>query len=197
VIPVPEPASPNGHVVAPVQDATPLMVERYAAGATLDELAVEFHMPPTRCRHVLLQAGVFLRPVTAPAPGAWFDAAAIPLDRQREIAEAYRAFPGHEVAAAYGIPLRWVRKIAHLHGVRKAAPRGYRKRRAGPTPVHHAAARVPIQGYRATLLVEARVDARSWDAAVAQLRQRGAPVQVLRICAIQSLVALDSEPREF
>ena len=166
-----EPGATNGHVVAPIEDVSLRMADRYAAGATLDQLAVEFRMPPTRCRQMLLQAGVVLRPTTSPPSGGWFDAAAIPLERQREIAEAYRAFPGHEVAAAYGIPLSWVRKIAHLHGVRKTAPRGYRKQRGGTASARSASTRPPTQSYTATLVVEARVDGSSWEAAVAQLRQ--------------------------
>ncbi len=149
-------------------------------------------MPPTRCRQLLLEVGATLRPPAAPQPGPWFDVSAIPLDRQREIAEAYRPFPGYEVAGAYGIPLPWVKKIAHLHGVRQAAPRGYRKRRGASAPARAAAARAPIQSYVVTLVVEARVDAPSWEAAVGQIRQAGSPLQVVRGCAIQSLVASKS-----
>lgn len=158
---VPEPGTSNGHVVVPADDVSSRLAQHYSDGATLDQLAVEFHMPPTRCRQLLLEVGATLRPRAAPRPGPWFDVSAIPLDRQREIAEAYRTFPGYEVAAAYGIPLPWVKKIAHLHGVRKAAPRGYRKRRGASAPARAAPARAPIQSYMATLVVEARIDAPS------------------------------------
>jgi len=179
--------SSNGHVHLPTDD----LPARYAAGATLDQLAVEFHMPAGRCRRLLLDAGVALRHLTPPRPGQWFEPSAIPLERQHEIAEAYRAFPGHEVAAAYGIPLHWVGKIARLHGIRKAAPRGYRKQRG-----RVAQARPPVpgpnRGFAATLVVEAHLEAPSWEAAVAQLRQASAPVRIVRICEIRRLVALDT-----
>ena len=192
---VPCPVTPNGHVPPPSDDVPTRLVERYAAGATLDDLAVEFHMPPSRCRRLLLEAGVALRPLTPPRPGHCFDPSAIPLERQREIAEAYRAFPGYEVAAAYGIALPWVQKIARLHGVRKAAPRGYRKQRGSPAPVR-APTPTRVQRYVATLVVEAHLEASSWEAAVAHLRQAGTAIHVVRVCAVQRLVATDSETRQ-
>ena len=192
---IPQPHGTNGHVHPSGGDLPSRLAERYAAGATLDQLAVEFHMAPSRCRRLLLQAGVTLRPLTPPRPAAWFDPAAIPLERQREIAEAYRAFPGHEVAAAYGLPLPWVQKIARLHGVRKAAPRGYRKQRGS---ARGARTRVPapVQRYVATLVVEAQLEAPGWEAAVAHLRQAGTAIQVVRVCAVQRLIATDSEARQ-
>ena len=42
---IPEPPGTNGHVHLPKGDLPSRMAERYAAGATLDELAVEFRMP--------------------------------------------------------------------------------------------------------------------------------------------------------
>ena len=191
-----EPPVPNGTIHPPTDTLAARLAARYASGATLGELAVEFHMAPSRCRRLLLEAGVTLRPLATPRPGPWFDPAGIPLDRQREIAEAYRAFPGYEVAGAYGIPLPWVEKIARLHGVRKAAPRGYRKRRASVTPRPPAAAPASIQGYTATLLVEARFEAAGWEVAVAQLHQAGAAIHIVRVCAVQRLVASDSGPRQ-
>jgi hypothetical protein len=57
----------------------------------------------------------------------------VPLDRQKEIAEMYRAFPAHEVARAYAIPIRAVERIAARTGVRKRAPNGYHRiARIGP-----------------------------------------------------------------
>jgi hypothetical protein len=150
---VPGRVSANGHAHLPVGDLQARLVERYAAGATLDQLAVEFQMPQSGCRRLLLEAGATLRPPAAPRTGHWFDPVVIPLERQREIAEAYRAFPGYEVAAAYGIPLHWVRKIAHLHGVRKAAPHGYRKRRDRRARAQHPAAQ-PLRTYLARLVVD-------------------------------------------
>jgi hypothetical protein len=192
---IPQPPGSNGHVHPSGGDLPLRLAERYAAGATLDQLAVEFHMAPSRCRRLLLQAGATLRPLTPPRPAAWFDPAAIPLERQREIAEAYRAFPGHEVAAAYGLPLPWVQKIARLHGVRKAAPRGYRKQR-GSARGARTPAPAPVQRYVATLVVEAQLEAPGWEAAVAHLRQAGTAIQVVRVCAVQRLVAADSETRQ-
>jgi hypothetical protein len=187
----PEMPNTNGHVLTPVlgDDLPARIAGSYTAGATLDELAVEFHMPTSRCRKLLIQAGVELRSSRTPRPARWFDPSAIPLDRQREIADAYRAFPGYEVAAAYGIPLAWVEKIAHLHGVRKAAPRGYRKRRSRSTAQVMTAGSLEYQMYRATLIVEAQVEAASWESAVAQLRQASPAIRVTRVCDIQRLVA--------
>lgn len=189
---VPDPITPNGHQHLAIDDLPASVAARYRAGATLDQLAVECHIPPSRCRRLPLDAGVTLRPLTAPRPGPWFDPSGIPLDRQREIAEAYRAFPGHEVAAAYGIPLPWVAKIAHLLGVRKTAPRGYRKRRGPPSrSVTLDVATTGIsQGYTATAVVQAYLEAPSWESAVAQLRQAGTAIQVVRVCGIQRLVAV-------
>lgn len=184
---VPEPPHTNGHVL-PADDLPDRLVQRYAAGAALDELAVEFHMPPSRCRRLLLESGVELRVSRATRSVEWFDPSAIPLERQREIAEAYRAFAGYEVAAAYGIPLSWVEKIAHLHGVRKAAPRGYRKRRS--RSAGGSATPVLARAYRATLVEEAQVEATTWEAAVTQLRQASPAIQVLRVSAVQRLVAV-------
>ena len=183
-------ASANGHVVRPEQqdDIADRLAERYREGATLDQLAVEFHMPPSRCRQTLLQAGVTLRSTGTVRSGQWFDVTAIPLERQREIAEAYRAFPGYEVAAAYGIPLPWVEKIAHLYGVRKAAPRGYRKRR-GRSSQPSQPVTATNQTYLATLVVEASVEAVTWEAALAQLRAASPTVQVVRVRTVQRLVA--------
>jgi hypothetical protein len=123
---------------------------------------------------------VTLRPPAAPRASHWFDPSVIPLERQREIAEAYRAFPGYEVAAAYGIPLHWVQKIARLHGVRKAAPRGYRKHRvrAGRAQLP---ARIPLETYVATVVVEAQVDAPSAERAIAFLHQPGAAIRITRV----------------
>ena len=145
-------------------------------------------MAPSRCRRVLVGAGVVLRPLTPPRLGPWFDPASIPLERQREIATAYGAFPGYEVAHAYGIPLPWVERIARLQGVRKKAPRGYHKRRSlasRSTPAEPLA----TSGYVATLVVEAHLEAPSWEAAVVQLRQAGPAIRVLRVCSVQRLVA--------
>ena len=192
---VPCPVTPNGHVPAPSDDVPTRLAERYAAGATLDQLAVEFHTAPGRCRRLLLDAGTILRPPTPPQPGQWFDPSVIPLDRQREIAEAYRVFPGYEVAAAYGIGLPWVQKIARLNGVRKAAPRGYRKQRGSPASVR-APTPTRVQRYVATLVVEAHLEASSWEAAVAHLRQAGTAIHVVRVCAVQRLVATDRDMRQ-
>jgi hypothetical protein len=185
---VPEAPHTNGHAVVPADVSSNALADRYAAGATLDELAVEFHMPPSRCPRLLLESGVELRVSRASRSAEWFDPSAIPLERQREIAEAYRAFAGYEVAAAYGIPLPWVEKIAHLYGVRKAAPRGYRKRRT--RSAGGAVTSVAPHAYRATLVVEAQIEAGTWEAAVAQLRQASPAIQVLRVSAVQRLVAV-------
>jgi hypothetical protein len=192
---IPEPPGTNGHVRPSGGGLPSRLAERYAAGATLDELAVEFRMPPTRCRRLLLEAGIALRPLTPPRPGHWFDPSAIPLERQREIAEAYRAFPGYEVAAAYGIALPWVQKIARLHGVRKAAPRGYRKQRQNVAPARPREP-APVQRYLATLVVEAQLEAPNWDAAVASLRQAGSAIHVVRVCTVQRLVATEPDTRQ-
>ena len=139
--------------------------------------------------------GVAIRPLPPPRPGHWFDPSAIPLERQREIAEAYRAFPGYEVAAAYGIALPWVQKIARLHGVRKAAPRGYRKQRQNPARAQPPTP-APVQCYLATLVVEAQLEASSWEAAVASLRQAGSAIHVVRVCTVQRLVATEPDTRQ-
>jgi hypothetical protein len=70
--------SANGHVVRPEQqdDIPDRLVERYREGATLNQLAVEFHMPPSRCRQTLLQAGVTLRSTGTVRSGQWFDVTA-------------------------------------------------------------------------------------------------------------------------
>jgi hypothetical protein len=190
---VPDPVSPNGHTHLPVRDLPARLAERYAAGATLDQLAVQFQMPPGGCRRLLLEAGATLRPAAAPRTGYWFDPSVIPLERQREIAEAYRAFPGYEVATEYGIPLPWVQKIARLYGVRKAAPRGYRKRRERPgheqPPVSG-----PVRTYAATLVVEAQVEAPSEERAVAYLYQAGTAIRIVRVCPVQRVVASGAAP---
>jgi hypothetical protein len=185
---VSDPVTPDGHAHLPVHDLPTRLAERYTAGATLDQLAVDFQMPPNGCRRLLLEAGVTLRPAAAPRTGHRFDPSVIPLARQREIAEAYRAFPGYEVAAAYGIPLPWVPKIARLHGVRKAAPCGYRKHRVRPARAQLPAPG-PLQPYVATLVVEAQIEAPSRECAIADLHQAGATIRIVRVCAVQRVVA--------
>jgi hypothetical protein len=49
---VPDPVTPNGHAHLPLDDLRQRVAVRYAAGATLDQLAVDFQMPPTGCRRL-------------------------------------------------------------------------------------------------------------------------------------------------
>lgn len=190
---VPDPPTSNGLVHIQPDELTSSMAERYAAGATLDELAVEFRMPPSRCRKQLLAAGPRLRSSPPTRAVRWFDPAVIPLDRQREIADAYRVFPGYEVAAAYDLSLPWVQKIAALHGVRKVAPRGYRKRRGATAADVRRVPPVSVERFLATLVVDVELEAANWEAAVSCVRQAGTPLRVLRVCSVQRLVALEPD----
>jgi hypothetical protein len=53
-----------------------------------------------------------------------------------------------------------------------------------------------VQRYLATLVVEAQLEAPNWEAAVASLRQAGSAILVVRICAVQRLVAKEPDTRQ-
>jgi hypothetical protein len=53
-----------------------------------------------------------------------------------------------------------------------------------------------VQCYLATLVVEAQLEASSWEAAVASLRQAGSAIHVVRICAVQRLIATEPDTRQ-
>ena len=180
---LPEPAELLGRRVA----------ARYRDGATLEQLAVEFGRSESVIGRLLDAAGVERRPppVMPPRP-AWFDLAGIPLERQREIAELYRLYPAHEVAAAYAIPIRAVDHIAARYGVRKRAPNGYH-RVGRATPGTRAGARARSTAppsYRVTALLTVDVAATSVPEALALVGTAGTGVRIaalVRIDAIQSV----------
>ena len=175
---------------------------RYRDGATLDQLAVEFGRSESVISHLLDAAGVERRPPAAMPPRlGWFDLAGIPLERQKEIAELYRLYPAHEVAAAYGLPIRAVERIAARYGVRKRAPNGYhRVSRATPGGGDGVRPRSGVRPtYRVTALLSVDVSATSVPEALALVGTVGTAVRVaalVRIDAIQSVGALPTDPTD-
>jgi hypothetical protein len=175
---------------------------RYRDGATLDQLAVEFGRSESVIGRLLDADGVERRPPAAmpPRPG-WFDLASIPLERQKEIAELYRLYPAHEVAGAYGLPIRAVERIAARYGVRKRAPNGYH-RVGRPTPTGGDGARArssarPI--YRVTALLTVDVAASSVPEALTLIGTTGTGVRVaalVRVDAIQSVGPHPTDPTD-
>jgi hypothetical protein len=142
---VSDPVTPDGHAHLPVHDLPTRLAERYPAGAIPDQLAVD-EMPPNGCRHLLLEAGVTLRPPAAPRSGHWLDPSVIPLERQREITEAYRAFPGYEVAApavAYLHQAGATIRIVRICVVRRAVTLGARFAASLIMPTRWARGRLP------------------------------------------------------
>ena len=134
-----------------------------------------------------------------PPRPAWFDVASIPLERQKEIAELSRLYPAHEVAGAYGLPIRAVERIAARYGVRKRAPNGYhRVGRAAPTGGTGARARSTAQQtYRVTGLLAVDVAAGSVPEALALVGTAGTSVRVaalIRVDAIQSVSPSPMDP---
>jgi hypothetical protein len=172
---------------------------RYRDGATLDQLAVEFGRSESVIGRLLDAAGVERRPAAGMPPRpAWFDLASIPLERQKEIAELYRLYPAHEVAGAYGLPIRAVERIAARYGVRKRAPNGYH--RVGRAAGGGAAARARTTArptYRVTGLLAVDVAANSVPEALALVGTAGTSVRVtalIRVDAIQSVGAPPTDP---
>lgn len=186
----PEPAELVGRRVA----------ARYRDGATLDQLAVEFGRSESVIGRLLDSAGVERRPPAGMPPRpAWFDLASIPLERQKEIAELYRLYPAHEVAGAYGLPIRVVERIGARYGVRKRAPNGYHRvghAASGSGTVARARRTVPPT-YRVTALLAVDVAAGSVPEALALVGTAGTSVRIaalVRVDAIQSLGAPPTEP---
>ena len=175
---------------------------RYRDGATLDQLAVEFGRSESVIGRLLDAAGVERRqPAGMPPRPAWFDLAGIPLERQKEIAELYRLYPAHEVAAAYGLPIRAVERIAARYGVRKRAPNGYhRVGRATPGGGDGARARSSARPtYRVTALLAVDVAASSVPEALALVSTAGTGVRVaalVRVDAIQSVGTQPTDPSD-
>jgi hypothetical protein len=171
-----------------------------ADGATLDQLAVEFGRSESVISRLLDAAGVVRRePAGMPPRPAGFDLASIPLERQKEIAEVYRLYPAHEVAGAYGLPVRVVERIAARYGVRKRAPNGYhRVARATPAGRNGARPRSIAQPtYRVTAPLTVDVAARSVPEALTLVGTAGTAVGIatlIRIDAIQPVGTLVVDP---
>src|SRR3954470_20071295 len=154
---------------------------RYRDGATLDQLAVEFGRSESVIGHLLDAAGVERRQPTGMAPRpAWFDLAGIPLERQKEVAELFRLYPAHEVAGAYGLPIRAVERIAARYGVRKRAPNGYHRvgRSASGTGDGARARSSARPTYRVTALLAVDLAAASVAEALALVGSAGTSVRV-------------------
>jgi hypothetical protein len=175
---------------------------RYRDGATLDQLAVEFGRSESVISRLLDAAGAERRPPAAMPPRlGWFDLAGIPLERQKEIAELHRLYHAHEVAGAYGLPIRAVERIAARYGVRKRAPNGYhRVSRVTPGGGDGVRARSSARPtYRVTALLSVDVSATSVPEALALVGAVGTPVRVaalLRIDGIQSVGKHPTDPSD-
>ena len=186
---LPEPAELVGRRVA----------ARYRDGATLDQLAVEFGRSESVIGRLLDAAGVERRPGAGMPPRpAWFDLASIPLERQKEIAELYRLYPAHEVAGAYGLPIRAVERIAARYGVRKRAPNGYhRVGRAAPTGGAGARARSTARPtYRVTALLAVDVGASSVPEALALVGTAGTGVRVAALVRVDAIQWIGAAPTD-
>jgi hypothetical protein len=172
---------------------------RYRDGATLDQLAVEFGRSESVIGRLLDAAGVERRPPAAmpPRPG-WFDLASIPLERQKEIAELYRLYPAHEVAHAYGLPIRAVERIAARCGVRKRAPNGYHRvsrPTAGSGDGASARARSSARPtYRVTALLVVDVAATSVPEALALTGTVGTAVRVAALIRVDAIQSIGTQP---
>jgi hypothetical protein len=165
---------------------------RYSEGATLDQLAVEFERSETVIARLLDAAGVQRRmPTRMPPQSGWFDLNSIPLERQKEIAEAYRLFPAHEVAGAYGIPIRAVERIAARCGVRKRAPNGYHRVRDATPAAGTRVRSGSLPPYWVTALLEVELAASNLAEALALVGTTGTPVKVV---ALQGVEAIRTKP---
>ena len=189
---LPEPAELLGRRVA----------ARYRDGATLEQLAIEFGRSESVIGRLLDAAGVERRPPAGMPPRpAWFDVASIPLERQKEIAELYRLYPAHEVARAYGLPIRAVERIAARYGVRKRAPNGYhrvgRSVRASGAGARSRGTAPPM--YRVTGLIAVDVAAASVPEALALGGTVGTAVRIaalVRVDAIHSIATSPTDPSD-
>ena len=172
---------------------------RYRDGATLDQLAVEFGRSESVIGRLLDTAGVERRPAAGMPPRpAWFDLASIPLERQKEIAELYRLYPAHEVAGAYGLPIRAVERIAARYGVRKRAPNGYhRVVRSAPGSSAGARARSAARPtYRVTALLAVDVTASSVPEALALVGTAGTGVRVAALVRVDAIQLVGAPPQD-
>ncbi len=172
---------------------------RYRDGATLDQLAVEFGRSESVIGRLLDAAGVERRPFASMPPRpAWFDLAGIPLQRQKEIAELYRLYPAHEVAGAYGLPIRAVERIAARYGVRKRAPNGYhRVGRLTPGSGDGPRARsIARPTYRVTALLVVDVAAASVPDALAIVGTAGASFRIASLIRVDAVQLIGPPPMD-
>jgi hypothetical protein len=162
---------------------------RYREGATLDQLAVEFNRSESVIGRMLDAASVARRPPRAmPARHRWFDLVTIPVERQKEIADAYWLYPAHEVAGAYGVSIRVVERIADRFGVRKRAPNGYRRvPRSGADKETQVRSTPVMPTYRVTAVLDIELDAASLAEALALVGTPGTRVTVVQFRNVEAI----------
>jgi hypothetical protein len=121
-----------------------------------------------------------------PTQHRWFDLATIPVERQKEIANAYRLYPAHEVAGAYGVSIRVVERIPDRFGVRKRAPNGYRRvpRPAGKDSPGRSTPVMPA--YRVTAVLEIELSASFLAEALALVGAPGTRVTIVQLKSVEA-----------